>query len=188
MIYIKYLLYKQVSAIAYNSNITNEYEIDRIRYSLECIYSELSKLIILLLISLITNTTGYFIIIFFSLFARSLIGGTHFKTYYSCLLATILSFLLITFLSINLLCLNIFTQSVILILLIIIILNCNYRQNPFRPKTSIKKLKKHRYIAISFILVLYIFSVLFCEVEYINCTFLASSFIMCDFIFKGVKK
>jgi accessory gene regulator B len=84
-----------------NPNLT-ELQLKKISFGLECLLSELSKLLIYLIIFWIFSLTEYYLIavIFFAI-TRSTAGGYHEDTYIRCLITTFLLLIAIITLSIK---------------------------------------------------------------------------------------
>ena len=87
---------KQLDFIVTNIEITDIYEIDKIRYGLEVFYGEFSKLIIMILISFILDKfLAFVLMITLLMLIRPYIVGSHAKSYISCMIQSNLSFFLI---------------------------------------------------------------------------------------------
>lgn len=78
-----------------NSSLTKN-DLLKIQYSLQVVLGDLTKLAILFLIFLILNEIPLFFLIFVILIStRPLLGGIHCKTYSSCLIVSIMYFIVI---------------------------------------------------------------------------------------------
>lgn len=79
-----------------NNNFLTEKDILKIQYTLEVLLGDLAKFIILFLIFFSLNEIPLFILSFIILIStRTLGGGIHFKTFYSCLIFTIAYFIIV---------------------------------------------------------------------------------------------
>lgn len=183
---------KQVAFIAKNANLTDIYEIDRIRYGLEVFYSETSKIIIMILISIILDKLLAFtlMIILLSLI-RPHIGGSHAKTYLGCLIQSNLSFITIYYLAYVLPHINILVQCLIISLSVIAI-------NKLKPVNASRKKINSQYNRIHFktivtitLIIWLILSNIFLNTYYINCGLLIIIYLISDFlleVYKNEKK
>ena len=71
---------KQLDFIVTNMGMTDIYEIDKIRYGLELFYGEFSKLIVMILVSLILDKfSAFLLMITLLMLIRPYIGGSHAK-------------------------------------------------------------------------------------------------------------
>ena len=87
---------KQLDFIVTNVGLTDIYEIDKIRYGLEVFYGETSKIIIMVLIALLLDKLPAFILmITLLMLIRPFIGGSHAKTFISCVVQSNVSFIVI---------------------------------------------------------------------------------------------
>ena len=126
-----------------NSSLTKK-DVLKIQYTLEAILSDLSKFIILFLIFLFLKEVPLFLLSFIILNStRPLLGGIHCKTYYGCLIWSLLYFmtiLLFTKLSPEL---NINFYIVFFIMSFIITLifaPCSNEKRPVKNKATLKTL------------------------------------------------
>ena len=77
---------KQLDFIVTNMGMTDIYEIDKIRYGLELFYGEFSKLIVMILVSLILDKfSAFLLMITLLMLIRPYIGGSHAKNYINCM-------------------------------------------------------------------------------------------------------
>lgn len=151
------------------NGITNyfarEFKLSRIEkmkldYSIEVLWNELSKLIILLILFSFIGRSKEFIFSFISLLStRSFSGGVHFKSYKSCLLFSAIFFttsiILITKINGFILISFLFVFSLVTMILIAPVISKN------RPKYSDKKKLHFKHIAFYIILIHFIFYVVF---------------------------
>ena len=115
---------KQLDFIVTNIEITDIYEIDKIRYGLEVFYGEFSKLIIMILISFILDKfLAFVLMITLLMLIRPYIGGSHAKSYISCMIQSNLSFILIYYLAYLIPSLHIILQFIFILLIWFIISN-----------------------------------------------------------------
>lgn len=183
---------KQLDFIVRNIELTDIYEIDKIRYGLEVFYGEFSKILIMIIFALILKKLSAFILmITLLMLIRPFIGGSHSKTFLSCLIKSNLSFITIYYLANILPSINIIIHLV-LILVFIIIIRSFKPVNPLRNtiKTEYKNLKFKNIITFV-LLVWFILSNLLLSNYYINCGLLIIIYIIIDFlkeVFKHEKK
>jgi len=79
-----------------NNNSLNDKDLLKIQYSLQVVLGDLTKLAILFLIFLILNEIPLFLLTFVILIStRPLWGGIHCKTYISCLIVSLIYFIII---------------------------------------------------------------------------------------------
>lgn len=183
---------KQLDFIVTNIGLTDIYEIDKIRYGLEVFYGEFSKLLIMIIFAILLGKLPAFILmITLLMLIRPFIGGSHSKTFLSCMIKSNLSFIAIYYLSNILHSINIIIHLV-LILVFIIIIRSFKPVNPLRNtiKTEYKNLKFKNIITFV-LLVWFILSNLLLSNYYINCGLLIIIYIIIDFlkeVFKHEKK
>ncbi|SFD02842.1 accessory gene regulator B family protein [Clostridium uliginosum] len=124
-----------------NSSLT-EKDLLKIQYSLQVILGDLVKLAILLLIFLSLNEVPLFLLSFVILIStRSFLGGIHCKTFNSCLICSIIYFLIILLFSKLSLKLNINFYVVFFIISLIITLAyapCRNEKRPIKNKAILK--------------------------------------------------
>lgn len=88
------LTYKITSYIEKNSDIKNTDDLEKINYSLQAIFNELFKTVVLLFLFLILGKVNYFLFSVMILFSiRIFSGGYHCNTTIKCLLCSTLLFL-----------------------------------------------------------------------------------------------
>jgi len=93
---IKQLSISLSEYLAKNNNSLTEKDILKIQYTLQVLLGDLTKLTIIFLIFLFLNELSLFFLIFFILIStRPLLGGIHCKTYNSCLIVSIMYFIII---------------------------------------------------------------------------------------------
>ena len=127
-----------------NNNSLNKNDLLKIQYTLEAIFSDLTKFMIIFLIFLLLKEVPLFLLSFIILNStRPLLGGIHCKTYYGCLICSILYFIIILLFSKLSPRLNInfymifFTISFIITL---IFAPCPNEKRPVKNKTTLKTL------------------------------------------------
>lgn len=183
---------KQLDFIVTNVGLTDIYEIDKIRYGLEVFYGETSKIIIMVLIALLLDKLPAFILmITLLMLIRPFIGGSHAKTFISCVVQSNVSFIVIYYLAYILPPINIILHLMLILLSIIIIRKFN-PVNPLRKviKTQYKKIKFKNIVTFT-LLIWFVFSNLLLSNYYINCGLLIILYIITDFfkeVYKNEKK
>ena len=183
---------KQLDFIVRNIGLTDIYEIDKIRYGLEVFYGETSKFIVMILISLILDKLSAFILmITLLMLIRPYIGGSHAKSYFSCMIQSNLSFLIIYYLAYIIPKINIFINA-IFVLFCIIVARTFKPVNPLR-NTVITQYKRIKFKDIVTIILIFwfILSNLFLSKYYKNCGLLIILYIFLDFlkeVYKNEKK
>ena len=182
---INKLIARQVSFLSKNANIYDEYQIDRLRYGLECLYSEGSKLLVLFCVSLVLNTTDYVLIMLLLLVPRSLLGGSHLKTYLSCFLATLLLFLIIPIISNIILLISIPYQILIFTFLYIASFLKRDKQLLTRPKRTKKFRLIQKILGLTFMLLTLVVSNILLNDNLINFAVITSILILSDYILGG---
>ncbi len=133
------------------------FQMGQIRYTLECIFSETSKLILMgIYFALIHKFSFYAFAIFVLVLLRTCTGGLHFKHYTSCLLFTF-AFL---FISINVLPAIPFTKLYMLFVLFFCLI-ANYYFAPivscYRPTPTGIRIKKSKLQACTIITIYVLF-------------------------------
>ena len=79
-----------------NNNSLNKKDVLKIQYTLEVILGDLTKFIIIFLIFLLLKELPLFLLSFIILNStRPLLGGIHCKTYYGCLICSLLYFIIV---------------------------------------------------------------------------------------------
>lgn len=183
---------KQLDFIINNTGKTDIYEIDKIRYGLEVFYGEISKLLVMMLIALILDKLpSFFIMITLLTLIRPHVGGSHAKSFISCMIQSNLLFLIIYYLASIIPSINIFLQFFIIVFSIIIIRKFK-PINPLRKTvhTQYKNLKFKNIVTLTLI-TWFIVSNLILNNYYINCGILIILYIIFDFlreVYKNEKK
>lgn len=183
---------KQLDFIINTTGKTDIYEIDNIRYGLEILYGEFFKLIIMLFFSLILDKFLAFLILISLLVSiRPLIGGSHAKTYTSCMILSNFLFIIIYYLADIIPKINTLIHFLIILLSIIIV-------RSFKPVNAKRKSVNTEYKNIKFkdivtiiLICWFIISTLFLSSYYTNCGLLIILYIILDFIkevYKNEKK
>ncbi|MBU5591223.1 accessory gene regulator B family protein [Clostridium sp. MSJ-4] len=156
-----------------NSDIKSISDLEKITYSLQAIFNELFKTVILIAIFFIIGKLDYFLFSMMILFSiRIFAGGYHCSTTISCLFFSILFFLPTSLLSGFLPKLNMVFYYVIALLSILVILFRSPYPNKKRPIKSKKRRQILKFLSIFFtiswlcILLLYIK-----DISYLNCGF-----------------
>lgn len=125
-----------------NNNALTEKDLLKIRYSLQVILGDLSKLIIIFLTFFCLKQVPLFFLSFVVMNStRPLMGGIHCKTFTSCLICSIMYFLIIVLLSILFPKLNIYFCIIFFIISFIIILiyaPCHNEKRPIKNKNILK--------------------------------------------------
>ncbi|WP_194191609.1 accessory gene regulator B family protein [Clostridium chrysemydis] len=185
MIIIETLVNYQLDFLKRYTNISDLKTIDKMRYGLSFINSELSKFFILLSLAAVTNTLDKFLILILLLPIRSLIGGHHAKDYISCLLVSVsiyISLILLSFL---------FKDLFILVKvfgLTLFTLSVTFKKcinNPNRPKRTSSYIYKLRFYSSLIVLGFFIISN---TLSNINSTFGFILIILLSFDFIFIKK
>ena len=174
---------KQLDFIINNTGKTDIYEIDKIRYGLEVFYGEISKLLVMMLIALILDKLpSFFIMITLLTLIRPHVGGSHAKSFISCMIQSNLLFLIIYYLASIIPSINIFLQFFIIVFSIIIIRKFK-PINPLRKTvhTQYKNLKFKNIVTLTLI-TWFIVSNLILNNYYINCGILIILYIIFDFL------
>ena len=174
---------KQLDFIINNTGKTDIYEIDKIRYGLEVFYGEISKLLVMMLIALILDKLpSFFIMITLLTLIRPHVGGSHAKSFISCMIQSNLLFLIVYFLASIIPSINIFLQFFIIVFSIIIIRKFK-PINPLRKTvhTQYKNLKFKNIVTLTLI-TWFIVSNLILNNYYINCGILIILYIIFDFL------
>ncbi|MDY3362226.1 MAG: accessory gene regulator B family protein [Clostridium celatum] len=174
---------KQLDFIINNTGKTDIYEIDKIRYGLEVFYGEISKLIVMILIALILDKLpSFFIMITLLTLIRPHVGGSHAKSFISCMIQSNLLFLIIYYLASIIPSINIFLQFFIIVFSIIII-------RKFKPVSPLRKTVNTQYKNLKFksivtltLITWFIVSNLILNNYYINCGILIILYIIFDFL------
>ncbi|WMJ79419.1 accessory gene regulator B family protein [Clostridium sp. MB40-C1] len=172
---IKELTYKITYYIKENSDIKNNRDLEKIDYSLQAIFNELFKTIVLALLFLILGKINYFLFSVTILFSiRIFAGGYHCNTTIKCLSYSILFFLVSCFIGGSITYkLNTSIYYIIGLLSIFIVA----LRSPYPNKKRPIKNKKRRYIlkiAATFFTILWTYVLLFHikNADYLNCGFI----------------
>lgn len=124
-----------------NSSLTRT-DLLKIQYTLEVILGDLTKFAIILLIFLIINQISLFLLAFILLISlRPLGGGIHCKSFKSCLIVSIMYFIIIILFSVSFPKLNIYFYMVFFTMSFIIILAyapCPNEKRPIKNKATLK--------------------------------------------------
>lgn len=183
---------KQLDFIVTNIGLTDIYEIDKIRYGLEVFYGETSKMLIMIIFAmLLDKLPAFMLMITLLMLIRPYIGGSHAKSYFSCMVQSNLSFIIIYYLSYIIPTINIFI-NVTFILFCIIVARTFKPINPLRNTvvTQYKRIKFKDIVTITLIF-WFILSNLFLSKYYKNCGLLIILYIFLDFlkeVYKNEKK
>ncbi|MDO5779240.1 MAG: accessory gene regulator B family protein [Clostridium sp.] len=183
---------KQLDFIVTNIGLTDIYEIDKIRYGLEVFYGEFSKMLIMIIFAILLGKLPAFILmITLLMLIRPYIGGSHAKSYFSCMVQSNLSFIIIYYLSYIIPTINIFINATF-ILFCIIVARTFKPINPLRNTvvTQYKRIKFKDIVTITLIF-WFILSNLFLSKYYKNCGLLIILYIFLDFlkeVYKNEKK
>ena len=117
-----------VNFITHILNIEDKYEIDRIRYGVETLLGELIKTVVILFASILTgNVIEFFIVFLMMSILRSHIGGTHAKSYLSCLIRSLFLFYLLYFIGSVTVDMPLIIQGTILVFEAIVLLGVKYK-------------------------------------------------------------
>lgn len=183
---------KQLDFIVTNIGLTDIYEIDKIRYGLEVFYGETSKMLIMIIFAmLLDKLPAFMLMITLLMLIRPYIGGSHAKSYFSCMVQSNLSFIIIYYLSYIIPTINIFINATF-ILFYIIVARTFKPINPLRNTvvTQYKRIKFKDIVTITLIF-WFILSNLFLSKYYKNCGLLIILYIFLDFlkeVYKNEKK
>ena len=183
---------KQLDFIVTNIGLTDIYEIDKIRYGLEVFYGETSKMLIMIIFAmLLDKLPAFMLMITLLMLIRPYIGGSHAKSYFSCMVQSNLSFIIIYYLSYIIPTINIFINATF-ILFCIIVARTFKPINPLRNTvvTQYKRIKFKDIVTITLIF-WFILSNLFLSKYYKNCGLLIILYIFLDFlkeVYKNEKK
>lgn len=183
---------KQLNFIVDNVGMTDIYEIDKVRYGLEVFYGEFSKLLIMILISLILDKfPAFLLMISLLMLIRPHVGGSHAKSFMSCMIQSNLSFIIIYYLAHIIPSINLITHLFFIILCIIAV-------RTFKPVNPLRKTINTQYKKFKFkdivtfgLLTWFILSNLLLSTYYINCGLLIILYIITDFlkeVYKNEKK
>lgn len=129
-------------------------ELDKkvLRFSGKIIFSELSKIIILLIFFTLIHNTKEFLFATFALFPiRCQIGGLHCKTYWGCLTATLVIFFSAIMIFPQVLALPPLILTGTLILCALISVSIGPILNPTRPKLTSEQERRSKCIVLLFI-------------------------------------
>lgn len=184
MININKLIAKQCNFICTYAEIEDDYSIAKIKYGLQCIYGDGSKLLLILILFAVLNSLDCFAVLMLLLISRTLLGGSHCKSYGSCLIFSSTVSLSLLFVSSKVNLHNIFVEIICIGLLTTLTLSKKLIQNPQRPKKSYTQLQKHRGLALVIIYSFLLLSNLFLNERLITFGFLTTVFILFDYIFR----
>ncbi len=174
---------KQLNFIVSNLGLTDIYEIDKIRYGLEVFYGETSKILIMIIFAiLLGKLPAFMLMITLLMLIRPYIGGSHAKSYFSCMVQSNLSFITIYYLSYIIPTINIYINAIFILFFIIVARTFN-PINPLRNTivTQYKKIKFKDIVTITLIF-WFIISNLFLSKYYKNCGLLIILYIFLDFL------
>lgn len=164
-------------------NITDKYEIDRIRYGVETLLGELTKTVVIFTISLFTGRViDFFIVSSMMILFRSKIGGTHAKSYTRCLIRTLVLFYVLYFLGDMTVNMPLFIQVVITLLIGAVLSTVKYKtklDDSGKDETMNKKLRIQ-------LLIVAALSIAICKIFYskaIGLLFVTLSYIILDYIY-----
>lgn len=150
-----------------NNSSLNKKDVLKIQYTLEAILSDLTKFMIIFLIFLLLNEIPLFLLSFIILNStRPLSGGIHCKTYYGCLICSILYFIIIllfTKLSSNLNTNFYIVFFIISLIITLIFAPCPNEKRPIKNKVTLKTLSL---ISLTFWIILF-FSI--SDLQICNC-------------------
>ncbi|WP_297711855.1 accessory gene regulator B family protein [Clostridium sp.] len=183
---------KQLNFIVSNLGLTDIYEIDKIRYGLEVFYGETFKILIMIIFAiLLGKLPAFMLMITLLMLIRPYIGGSHAKSYFSCMVQSNLSFITIYYLSYIIPTINIYINAIFILFFIIVARTFN-PINPLRNTivTQYKKIKFKDIVTITLIF-WFIISNLFLSKYYKNCGLLIILYIFLDFlkeVYKNEKK
>lgn len=182
---IKSLAIKISEYLEKNNDSLSKKDILKIQYTLEVILGDLVKFIVLLLIFLVLNGIPFFLLSFVILIStRPLGGGIHCKTFKSCLIFSILYFLILSLLSNLLPKLNINYYIIFFIISFIITFAfapCRNEKRPVKNKATLKILSL---ISLTFWSILYF---KLPNIQICNCIFLSILFQIIQLIIVTMK-
>jgi len=128
--------------LAKNNNSLTKHDLLKIQYSLQVVLGDLTKFIIIFLLFLCLNQLPLFLLAFVILIStRPLIGGIHCKTFNSCLIWSIMHFLIILLFSTMFPRLNTYFCMVFFVLSFITYFAyapCNNEKRPIKNKKILK--------------------------------------------------
>ncbi len=171
---INELTYKITSYIEKNSDIKNTDDLEKISYSLQAIFNELFKTVILLLLFFILGRINYFLFSVMILFSiRLFAGGYHCSTTIKCLLCSILFFLSTCLIGPILPELNISIYYITALVIIFIVALKSPYPNKKRPIQNTKRRCTFKIIS-TFLTIFWTCILLFYikDIGYLNCGFL----------------
>lgn len=132
---------------AYNPNLS-DLEVIKIKFGLECLFSEASKLFIYLIIFSFFSQTSYFLTaVFFFCILRGFAGGFHEKTYLRCLFTSFFIFAFIVFTATQL-SFSAFTKAILAALSILLIWLYAPVDHPNKPIISMERRKKLKSLSV----------------------------------------
>lgn len=157
-----------------NGNIKNTDDLEKINYSLQAIFNESFKIVILIIIFYILGKINYFLFSVLILFSiRIFAGGYHCNTTMKCLLFSILLFLITCLIGPILPKVNSLVYYIIAFLSIFIVILRTPYPNKNRPIKN-KKRKRIFKIISTFFTIFWVCILLFYikDITYLNCGFL----------------
>ncbi|NFG25254.1 accessory regulator AgrB [Clostridium botulinum] len=157
-----------------NSNIKNINDLEKINYSLESIFNESFKIVVLIILFYILGKINYFLFSILILFSiRIFTGGFHCSTTMKCLLLSALLFLTTCLIGPILPKLNSIVYYIIALISIFIVLLRTPYPNKNRPIKN-KKRKQILKIISTFFIMIWLSILLFYvkDITYLNCGFL----------------
>lgn len=154
----------------------NSTEISKIKFLLEAIISDFSKLILMLIIFYIAHVVTYFLISgAFILLLRTWSGGFHMKTYLQCFSFTTV-FFIVTITSSLLITLIYPSAIAMLLFCLITIFWATPIPSKNRPKFSFKKITLFKFLSTILIIILIVLFLRTKENPYVRCTIWAATF------------
>lgn len=164
-------------------NITDKYEIDRIRYGVETLLGESTKTVIIFILSLFSGRTIDFLIVSsMMILFRSKIGGTHAKSFTGCLIRTLVLFYILYFLGDLTVNMPLWIQVVITVLIGAVLSTVKYKtklDDSGKDETMNKKLRIQLIIVATL-------SIAICKIFYskaIGLLLVTLSYIILDYIY-----
>lgn len=167
------------------TGIEDIYYIDRLRFGIETTISEISKLIIIFLISVFINKwVDFFILTALVTIIKVNITCSHCKSYFGCLIKSTTFYLSFYLISQLMPSLNMYVQTIIVFFCLLVINTSKYK-NKFQDKLEIKKEIKIK-IKITFIYLLFYFiSKVIGNIIYTNIVLLFGIYLIYEMKIKG---
>lgn len=132
----------------YKAKILSNEDIRKMKYSMQVIWNEVTKLIILLFLFMLLDKVNLFIFSVGILFSiRVLSGGLHFKGSLICLMATLCFFSLVLLVLPNLIVLSLNLAIVLMAISTIIIYSFSPIPSSFRPIVNQKRKRTLKYLS-----------------------------------------